>query len=234
MHDDPAALVPGIGQLREHSLHAVIKALYARPGDALEVRVAGCIIDVVRADGTLIEVQTSNFSALKRKLPRLLPEHRVRVIYPVIGERWITRLLADGTTTRRKSPLKQNAAHLFRQLVFIVPFIPHPNLTVEALTVSVEQYLQDDGAGSWRRKGWSIIDTRLLRVLDQAVFDHSADYAALLPPDLPDPFTTAHLVQRGRVDRRLAGQMAYCLRHMHAIDEVGKAGNAITYRRVSP
>jgi hypothetical protein len=42
--------VPGIGTLREGVLHAQLKSWYRKPGDRLEVRVAGYVVDVVRGD----------------------------------------------------------------------------------------------------------------------------------------------------------------------------------------
>ena len=62
------AVVPGIGVLREGPLHAAVKALLAEPGDRLEVPVGRFVIDLVRADGELVEVQTGGFGALGTKL----------------------------------------------------------------------------------------------------------------------------------------------------------------------
>lgn len=228
---DPDEVEGGIGRLRERSLHAALKALYARPGDAFEQRVDGLVIDVVRADGELVEIQTGNFSALKRKLVRLLDDHRVRVVYPVIGEKWIVRIDGGRIVSRRKSPLRAGTNALFRELVRLPDLIAHPHLTLDALTVSVEQFLDNDGTGSWRRKGWSIADTRLLAVLDQAVFERPSDYAVFLPLDLPPQFTAADLARVGRCDRRLAGKMVYCLRRMGLIAEAGRAGRAVVYER---
>ena len=61
----------GIGTLQENSLHAALKTWYAQPGDQLECKVDGYVIDLVRGD-LLVEVQTANFSAIKRKLLKLL------------------------------------------------------------------------------------------------------------------------------------------------------------------
>lgn len=63
-----------IGTLHETDLHAALKRHYARPIDRLEANVAGYVVDVLRADdpGDIIEIQTENLAALKRKLPRLL------------------------------------------------------------------------------------------------------------------------------------------------------------------
>jgi hypothetical protein len=78
----------GIGLLNEKALHASLKEWYALPGDRFEVPVDGFVIDIVR-DDLLIEIQTRNFSAIKSKLTALVHSHRVRLIYPIVQEKWI-------------------------------------------------------------------------------------------------------------------------------------------------
>jgi hypothetical protein len=56
--------VSSIGVLREGPLHAAVKAMLAAPGDRLEVPVDRFVIDLIRADGELVEVQTGGFGPL--------------------------------------------------------------------------------------------------------------------------------------------------------------------------
>jgi hypothetical protein len=72
------AIASTIGTLRETSLHAALKAWYARSGDELEASVEGYQIDL-RRGAQLIEIQTRNFAALKRKLTQLVERHPVRL-----------------------------------------------------------------------------------------------------------------------------------------------------------
>jgi hypothetical protein len=65
-----------IGRLNEKSLHADLKQWLAQPGDQFEVAIDGFVIDIVRGD-KLIEIQTRNFGAMKRKLTQLLDHHPV-------------------------------------------------------------------------------------------------------------------------------------------------------------
>ena len=67
-----------IGTLRETSLHTALKTWYAQPGDELEASVEGYQIDL-RRGAQLIEIQTRNFAALKRKLTQLVERHPVRL-----------------------------------------------------------------------------------------------------------------------------------------------------------
>jgi hypothetical protein len=219
-----------IGQLQEKSLHAALKAMYARPGDGLETSVKGYIIDVVRED-TLIEIQTRQFSALKTKLVDLLDTHRVRLVHPIARTRWVVRVNEDGEVVgRRKSPRRGTVDLLFRELIRFPELILHPNFSIEIVFTQEEEVWHNDGRGSWRRKRWSIADRRLLSVVEQIAFETPDDFRALLPETLPQPFTTADLASARGCTRGLAQKMAFCLRQMHVIEIVGKRGNALLYK----
>ncbi len=226
---------PGIGQLAERSLHAALKEHLARPGDRFEVKLGRYVIDIVRGD-LLIEIQTRHLYALRPKLLRLLPDHRVRLIHPLPAERRIVREEGDGRQlTHRKSPKRAAARDIFGELVRIPDLAVHPNLTLEALLIREEQVWRDDGQGSWRRGRWSLIDTRLLGVVESAVFNQPADYLGLLPP-LPETFTNADLAAAKGWNRHLAGKATYALRAMGLLEVIGKKGNSnlFTVFRLNP
>lgn len=218
------AISPGIGQLTERSLHAALKEHLAQPGDRFEVKLGRYVIDIVRGD-LLIEIQTRHLYALRPKLLRLLEDHRVHLVHPLPTERWIVREGRDGRSTRRKSPHHAAASDIFNELVRIPDLAIHPNLTLEALLIREEQLWRDDGQGSWRRGRWSLIDTRLLSVVESVVFAQPADYLALLPA-LPETFTNADLAKAKGWNAHLAGKATYALRRMGRLEEAGKRGRA--------
>jgi hypothetical protein len=203
----------GIGQLAEHSLHAALKQYLARPGDRFEARLGRYVIDIVR-DDLLIEIQTRHLYALRPKLRRLLEEHPVRLVHPLPHERWIVREDAGGRPiSRRKSPKRAAVHDIFTELVRVPDLAAHPNLTLEVLLIREEQVWRDDGRGSWRRGRWSLVDRRLLGVIDSRVFAWPADYLALLPA-LPEPFSNADLARAKGWNGHLAGKATYALRAM--------------------
>ena len=228
--DREGAASNGIGTLGEMSLHATLKDWYAQPGDRLEVPVEGYLIDIKR--GTeLIEIQTGNFGSLKSKLEALLDDYQVTVVYPIARERWIRRVSKDGEViSRRKSPKRGRVEQLFDELVYIPQYIRRENLTMEALLVQDEITWLDDGRGSWRRKGWSVSDRRLLAVIEQIVFTGAADYLALIPEELRDGFTSRDLAKRLGLRLRLAQKMCNCLRKMGVIKQTGKRERAYLYQ----
>jgi len=223
-----------ISTLNEKPLHAALKMWYAQPGDRFEIPVDGFIVDVVRGD-LLVEVQTRNFAAIKRKLAALTAHHPVRLVYPVAREKWIVRLTEDGRSQlgRRKSPKPGGVEHVFEELVHIPTLLSNPNFSLDVLLIQEEEVRRYDGRRRWRRHGWVTDERRLLEVVDQHLFETPADICTLVPPTLPEPFTTAALAAALGKRRRLARKMAYCLREMGALAPVGKQGNAILYTRAA-
>jgi hypothetical protein len=223
--------VPHIGTLREKPLHASLKRWYAREGDRVEVPVDGFVIDLVR-DDLLIEVQTRGFSSMKQKATALLGlGHRVRIVHPIPIDKWIVKVDADGTVlSRRRSPRHGDPIDLFAELVSFPDLLAHPNLEVEVLLTIEEEYRRHTPDRSWRRKGWTVVERRLIEVVDTLLLTHGEDLTGLLPADLPETFTTADLAEKLGRPRRVAQQMAYCLREVGAIVAVGKHGNAVEYR----
>lgn len=224
---------PHIGTLSERSLHAALKAYLTQPGDLLEAACEGYVIDIMRGE-ELIEIQTVNFNAMKKKLRTLTRTHKVHLYHPVPVARWIQKLAPDGETLleRRKSPKRGGVYDLFRELVSFPDLMHHPNFSVSVILVHEEELRCKDGKGSWRRKGWSIIDRQLLEVVETHTFHTPADLLGLLPDDLPDPFTNRQLSNALEIRMRLAQQMTYCLRGMDVLEVIGKKGRAYLHAPV--
>jgi len=220
----------GINIKNEKSLHNDIKRWYSQEGDRFEVKVDGSIIDIVR-DDLLIEVQTRNFSAIKNKLIRLCKKHKLRLIYPIAVEKWITTLEEDNTNviSRRKSPKKGRIEDIFEELLRMPSLINDENFQLVVLMIKQEEIRCTDGQGSWRRKGVSIVDRKLLEVIDIFHFDNKEDFCALLPETLTYPFTNKSLGEALKISPRKATKITYTLKHMGAIKEVGKYGRQLLF-----
>jgi len=213
----------GIGLLNEKPLHASLKQWYARPGDRFEVPVDGFVIDIVR-DDLLIEIQTRNFASINSKLCKLTRSYEVRLVYPVVLEKWIVR-----SGVRRKSPKRGRLEDLFWELVSIPQLLSNPNFSLEVLMISEEELRRYDGKRKWRRRGWVVEGRRLVDVLDRRLFGASTDWLTFVPDGLQS-FTTKDLATIAATRRDLAQKMAYCLRHARMIELIGRQGRANLYR----
>ncbi|MGZ6708730.1 MAG: hypothetical protein ACXVFN_17515 [Solirubrobacteraceae bacterium] len=219
----------GIGVLREGPLHAALKDFYARPGDRAEVPFGRFVIDLVRADGELVEIQTGGFSPLGPKLDALLDHHRMRIVHPVAAERRIVRIDEAGEVlSARRSPRRAGALEVFDRLVSFPSLLAHPNLTVE-VPLCREDHVRAPGPTRSRsgRRTRDPGQRRLAAVLDTHVFAGPGDVAALLPAELGDgPFTTRELGEALGCRLVLAQRVAYCMRTLGVVADAGRRGPA--------
>jgi hypothetical protein len=224
---------PGIGLYNEKSLHSDIKRWYALPGDRLEVRVDGYIVDLVR-DELLIEIQTRNFYAIKNKLKKLAKNHKVLLVHPIAAEKLIIYMDEAGEMllSKKRSPKKGRVTDIFDNLVRTADLINDPNIEIEVILTKEEEIRCDDGKGSWRRKGVSIRDRKLSEVIDIVRFKNAEDFLKLLPEGLEKPFTNASLAKALRITKSKAQKLSYSLKIMGAIEAMGKSGNSILYETV--
>ena len=210
----------------ESTLHRQLKGQF---GVSCEVRVLGFRVDAVTPDGGLVEVQSGALGPLRTKLARLLPEHRVRVVKPVVVEKRIVRRarpdgpdLSARRSTRRGAPLD-----VFDDLVGLARLFPHPNLVIDVLAVAVDEVR----VPRRRWPGYGVAD-RLLREMVASISLRAApDLWSLLPADLAGPFTTRELADHLGRPLPFAQRVAYCLRLSGAAETVGKLGNSLVYER---
>ncbi|MHC4399842.1 MAG: hypothetical protein ACYTG0_09190 [Planctomycetota bacterium] len=216
----------------ETSLHRDLKTMYAGQEARFEVRLGGYRIDVV-SDDVLVEVQHGSLAAIRDKVAALLRNHRVLVVKPIVASKRLVKLRAKGgpVTGRRKSPKRGQILDLFDDLVYFTRVFPHQRLTLEVVMVDVEEW-RYPGHGRrrrWRRNDFQMEDQRLLAVREVYPLRTAADVARLIACPPPEPFDTRDLAQSLGIDRWVAQRIAYCLRKIGAVREIGKKGNALLY-----
>jgi hypothetical protein len=216
--------------MTEYSLHSEIKDWYKISGDELEVKVEDFIVDILRGK-LLIEIQTRNFSAVKKKLIKLLLNNQVRLVYPIAKLKWIVHVSRTGQfVRRRKSPKKGKLLDLFYELVHTPSLIKNRNFSLEVLLIEEEELRCNDGRGSWMRRGVSVKDRKLLNVFDRIVFEDSRDFLEFLPKELDECFTNRVLALKMGISINLSQKITYCLRKMGAVSIAGKKGNELLFQ----
>ena len=221
----------GIGVMREGQLHAAVKAVLAQPGDRLEVPVGRFVIDVVRADGELVEVQTGGFGALGPKLDALLDEHRVRIVHPVAAERRIVRIDENGEVlSARWSPKRATAVDVFDKLVTFPSLLTHPNLTIEVLLLR-EDHVRGPRPLTSRGRTRDPGERRFIEVLDRVEFRNTDDVLKSLPALPAEPFSTRELASLLGCGLLLAQRTIYCLRTVNVLESAGKRGRTHLHQR---
>lgn len=218
----------------ETSLHRQLKAHYADDDSCQEIKLGDYRIDALKKD-RLIEIQHGSLAAIRDKIAKLLEDHPVTVVKPIVALKHLVKLDERGGNpiSRRRSPKRGQLLDLFDELVYFTRVFPHPRLILEVALVEVEE-LRYPGHGRRRRRrqnDFQIEDQRLLDIIKTHRFRTLADLRKLLPKKLPRKFHTGHLAEKLKVQRYIAQRMAYCLRETGAIHTVGKEGNALLYSR---
>ncbi|MFZ2635581.1 MAG: hypothetical protein WAX33_04495 [Rectinemataceae bacterium] len=177
----------GINIFSEHSLHDALKRRAAGAGGRIEVAVGGRIADAVRADGEIVEVQTSGLAAVQEKAKTWAAEgRRIRVQYPIVTSCTIIRI--DSRTgevlSRRKSPKRREFWHAFDELIHAPALIATPGLVFETLMVEVTERREvlpvPVRRGRYPRY-YVTIDRSLDGILSSREFTCAEDWLALLP-----------------------------------------------------
>ena len=215
----------------ETALHRQLKDRFGPEcGGRSEVTLGGFRIDAVGPDGGLVEVQSGSLGPLRGKLARLLGEHRVRVVKPVVvSRRIVRRARRDGSDlSAREEPEAGGPPRVIDDLIGLARVFPHGNL--------------DDRRDGRRDRRDPRPPPSLARVCDRRSpasrgrpdglsLRIAADLWRLIPGPVPRPFTTIDLAVVLDRPMAFAQRVAYCLRMSGAAEVVGKRGNRVVYER---
>lgn len=197
-----------IGTLNEGPLHAALKSRYSEPGDEFEVPLDRFVIDIKRGN-RLIEIQTTSFASMGKKLDHLLPDYQILVVHPIAIATYLDRPGAKP----RKSPKKGSIYNIFDELVSVPTLIDHPNLSIDVVLTDVIKHQVPDPKMRRGRGGFRTVNRSLGALTETVRLTSAADLAPLVPVDsLPARFTTADLATAAKVPRTTAQRMAYCFR----------------------
>lgn len=216
----------------ETSLHRDLKNFYASADAQTEVRLNGYRIDVVSA-GELIEIQHGSLAAIRDKVRRLLEDHRVTVVKPIVARKLLVKQSRKSgrVVSERLSPKRGTLLSIFEELVYFTRVFPHPRLALEVVLVEIEEW-RYPGHGRrrrWRRSDHVVDDQKLIAVGERMRLSTARDLLTLLP-GLPARFHSGQMAQLLEVDRRVAQRIAYCLRETGAVEEAGREGNTRIYQ----
>jgi hypothetical protein len=221
----------GIGGLNETALHEELKRRYSGRDGQVEQEVDGFVVDVFRS-GEIIEIQTSGLIRLRRKIELLRRRRAIRIVHPIAAITRIVKISATGEViSDRRSPKRGRTEELFRELVWIADLLPHRNVTVEVALVSVIETRADDGKGSWRRRGVSIVGRQLTDIVKRVKFHAPEDYLGLIPDGVGVRFTNRELCAKTGLSYRTVQPMTNSLRKMGLITVTAKEGREHVFER---
>ncbi len=204
----------GIGILSEKTLHATLKLWLDDDPAHHEVPLPqGSVADIF--DGERVtEIQTANFSGFRKKLEKLLDAYPVTVVHPLVRVKWVSWI--DPETGEIEKPRRSGRRGSFtdagKQLIYVLPLLGHRNLTIKLVMLDVEEQRLLDGWGNGGKRGSHRAERLPLALGETVTLKDFTDYAALLPSDLPMPFTAAEFGKAARLQgRNLQGTLKILL-----------------------
>ncbi len=222
----------GIGTRGEKTLHAVLKSAWSPNPEHHEQKIGPFVADSFDGE-RVIEIQTRQFNTLRSKLDAFLPVVPVTILYPMASRKWLVWLdpLTGEATKRRLSPKRANPIEVVNELIKIRTFLSHPQLRITIVLVELEEQRWLSGWSDDKKKG-SRRHERIPLTLDGVVeLRQVSDYLGLLPPELPETFTSAVLAKQAKISVRTAQTALRILEDLKLIQHIGKDGRHKKFTR---
>lgn len=217
----------GIGRLSEKSLHGILKFYLDSDSTHHEVPLpTGTVADIFDGN-TVTEIQTGNYTALAKKLPKILSDYPVHVYCPLIRDRYLYTMDPETGSMEggRKSPEHADKVTSLVALAYLDRFLDHRHFTLTFLLVDADAY-RTPTVG--RRKGKKL-DLIPINIVDAWTVTGREDYKGLLPT-LPSVFQAKDFYKKARLRGRKASLCLKLLRESGTVVQVGKEKNAFLYQ----
>ncbi|MBQ7931574.1 MAG: hypothetical protein IJ334_11235 [Clostridia bacterium] len=183
----------------------------------------------------ITEIETSGFSGLKPKLEAYLDEYKVRLVYPLAYAKYVSWIDPESgeITSRKKSPKKANVYEALFEMVRILPYVNHKNLTILMPILEIDEYRLLDGWNKDKKRGshrYERIPTDLFRIEE---FSADADYIRCIPENCGESFTLKEFSKEAHVNGRDANGIVKVLMERGLLERVGKRGQSYLYARTN-
>jgi hypothetical protein len=104
---------------------------------------------------------------------------------------------------RKASPKKAAVCDTLFELVRILPYVNHENLTVVAPLMEIDEYRMLDGWSKDRKRGSNRYERVPVDLIDIVTLHTDDDYRAQIPDILPERFTAKEFCKAIRRDERI-------------------------------
>lgn len=225
----------GINTMAEKRLHQVLKRYYEPDETRHEKPVGRYIADILR-DGEIVEIQTAGFHPLKAKIAAYLhdTDYCVTIVHPILEKKWVTWIDPEtgDMSKRNRSPKKGTLLGELDELIYLAEHLPTGRLRFVFPHLEVSDYRMLDGWSRDRKRGSTRYERIPLALLGEDVLASAADFAALIPEELPDPFTARELARAARIPSRPSYAVIKVLCAAGVLAQGEKVGRSQTWRRV--
>lgn len=220
----------GIGTLQEKTVHAVLKRFYEPDTAHQEFRIGRYVADIFRGD-EIIEIQTRNFNAMRKKLDLFLEQYPVTIVYPIIHTKWLCWIneATGEVSQKRKSPKRGTTYDAYYELYKIKQYLAHPNLHLCLVLIDAEEYRLLNGWSHDKKRGSTRFDRIPTKLVDEFYIGSPKEYGCMIPRDLPNPFNSKDFAKKAGISQSNAQLALNILTYIEAVARIGKKGNSYLY-----
>lgn len=189
--------------LNESSLHNTLKKIYALQSEGKsEVELNGFIYDIVTNDEQVIEIQNQNLYQLLPKIKDTIKRGiKIKVVHPVVLTKLIELYDENNMLIKKsRSPVKGCIHSIFKEIKGIYEVLLNPLFTLEVplITITEIRIKEENNVQSKNKKrrykiDWNKKNKKLNEILETKTFRNKEDYLNLLPPLLPEEFSSNDL-----------------------------------------
>lgn len=134
------------------------------------------------------------------------------------------------TSNAHKSPKTGNAYEIFRQLVYLMPYLTDPHLHFCITLLDVDEYRLLDGWSRDKKRGSHRYDRIPRSFAGEVRIDCPQDFMQFVPYPLPEPFTAKEFQKAAHIAGRIGQNTVTVLRHLGILEQTGKRGNSFLYK----
>ncbi|MGI5065360.1 hypothetical protein [Treponema putidum] len=220
-----------INTYNESDLHKSLKEHFCPKNGKTEQPLLRSVCDILCDGGQVIEIQTSNLSALRLKLEKFLPEHKVLIVYPIAVDSYIRVLNQDGSTRyRRKSPKHGFFFQIFKELSGLYHLIDNKNLSFKLVYISCEVIKTDRGIKRRRAQRPGVINKKLIKIHSSEEYTSIKSICKKVLDFLPEEFTNQDIKNLGA--KKYTSYTSWFLKKAGIIKADGKKERFTLYKKI--
>lgn len=223
-----AVSTEGVGGLNERSIHKILKLSIEPNTDFHEVKFLGSVADIKNEEG-IFEVQTKGAYKLKGKLIKYLEHCPVTLVIPIIREKYLRYI--DTETGEilppKRSPRPENIYHALNSIFSLADLFLFDNFKLMLVFLSADEYKH-----RVKKKGQRRVDAIPREILEVREITAREEFLEFFPKSLPEEFVASEFSRAIKKPSRFTYFVIKFYENLGFIENVGKRGRAILYKRV--
>jgi len=222
----------GIGTLGERTLHLILKKYFEPDTSCHEQKVGRFVADIKNESG-ITEIQTRQFSAMRKKLTAFTKEYEVNVVFPIADTKYLTWVDTESgeLSERRKSPKKGQPWDILREMYALCPIMPLQNVTFTLVFMEMDEYKLKNGWDKTKKRGASRCERIPTALCDIITLKSPLDFGITVPDSLGESFTASEFAKAAKMTPKAASYAVSALKKLGVIEHTDTKGRAYIYTR---